>query len=589
MAYDPLAPYLPLKSLLTPDHIAHLDAGILGMEAFVNDAVGDTARVNDSTVQNLVTSTSSATRGALDARYVGKGELVLNVRDYGAKGDGSTDDTAAITEAIATSMTSAARLHWPAGTYLISGNLSGFWAVSHSGEGAILRAGETHYVSPRTTSGAHQRNTLHVNAAGSEDNDGLTTGYPLASLAALDNALATLGARALAGEWRASLSGTFTGGRWFTFGTRFAQPLVISGAPHTGTPTTVIEYSSTAGGAQGFWYEGQSQITVENILFRGFRSNGSGYGAGVKGQCKALVRNCRAENCDIGFAAINQAVATFQGCTATTCDFGFRTQYATASTWNTCTAATCVTGFYCSRNAVAHLDYSTAEGCTYAGLRTDMASRVIALESHFKRNAVAVMARGVSQWSNANSLFYVGTADANIRLFDHYGAANEEAAIANAATEWRAFGDYTTRTFTGTTANTAVVSDSRASVPALYFGDQRKKVRLRVWGNITGTAGTKTLRFYTANLDGSGVAVIPGVVFEASFAGRYVFEVELVAQSLTSQSLLIRADRNGVAPYLSTGTTGHDFTNGKRFVPYVLTAAAADAIAVEGFEVFFTG
>ncbi|PWF82349.1 hypothetical protein DEJ38_06530 [Kocuria rosea] len=527
--------------------------------------------------------------GGDGAQFVRKGDLAVSVRDYGAKGDNLTDDTAALGNAITAAQTAGAQLYWPAGTYLISGNLAGFWSVPHGGEGVIRRDGETHHITPKSSGGTHQRNTLHVNATGSDGNDGLTTGHPLASLTALDNALGTLGARALAGEWRASLSGTFTGGRWFAFGTRFAQPLVISGAPYTGTPTTVIEYSSTTGGAQGFWYEGQSQITVENILFRGFRSNGSGYGAGVKGQCKILIRNCQAENCDIGFAAINQAVATFQGCTATGCDFGFRTQYATSTTWNTCTAAACVTGFYCSRNAIAHLDYSTAEGCTYAGLRTDMASRVIALESHFKRNAVAVMARGVSQWSNANSLFYVGTADANTRLFEHYGAANEEAAIANAATEWRAFGDYTTRFFTGTTANTAVVSDSRASVPALYFGDPRKKVRLRVWGNITGTAGTKTLRFYTANLDGSGVAVIPGVVFEATYAGRYVFEVELVAQSLTSQTLLVRADRNGVTPYLSTGTTGHDFTNGKRFVPYVLTAAAADAIAVEGFEVFFTG
>lgn len=28
MAYDPLAPYLPLGATLTPDHIAHLDRGI---------------------------------------------------------------------------------------------------------------------------------------------------------------------------------------------------------------------------------------------------------------------------------------------------------------------------------------------------------------------------------------------------------------------------------------------------------------------------------------------------------------------------------------------------------------------------------
>jgi hypothetical protein len=56
-------------------------------------------------------------------RAVGQGELLLNVKDYGAKGDGTTDDTAAILAAIADIPSEGGVLYFPKGTYLISGTL----------------------------------------------------------------------------------------------------------------------------------------------------------------------------------------------------------------------------------------------------------------------------------------------------------------------------------------------------------------------------------------------------------------------------------------------------------------------------------
>lgn len=53
------------------------------------------------------------------ARAIGKGELVINVKDYGAKGDGVTDDTAAINAALAL----GGRVYAPVGTYHVSGEL----------------------------------------------------------------------------------------------------------------------------------------------------------------------------------------------------------------------------------------------------------------------------------------------------------------------------------------------------------------------------------------------------------------------------------------------------------------------------------
>jgi hypothetical protein len=56
------------------------------------------------------------------SKAVAKGELVFNVLDYGAKGDGTTDDTAAIQAAIdaATSATGIGIVFIPRGSFLVS-------------------------------------------------------------------------------------------------------------------------------------------------------------------------------------------------------------------------------------------------------------------------------------------------------------------------------------------------------------------------------------------------------------------------------------------------------------------------------------
>ncbi len=59
---------------------------------------------------------------------------VVNVREYGARGDGETDDTEAIAAALAAARKSShARLYLPAGTYLLSGSRGVRFPVSRDG------------------------------------------------------------------------------------------------------------------------------------------------------------------------------------------------------------------------------------------------------------------------------------------------------------------------------------------------------------------------------------------------------------------------------------------------------------------------
>ncbi len=65
------------------------------------------------------TDFASAVQGTLDTSYP-----VINVQSYGAKGDGSTDDTTAIQNALNAVPSSGATVVLPAGTYMISSTLT---------------------------------------------------------------------------------------------------------------------------------------------------------------------------------------------------------------------------------------------------------------------------------------------------------------------------------------------------------------------------------------------------------------------------------------------------------------------------------
>ena len=100
---------------------------------------GPNAVPADTAVAGYVNDNAAQTRAALDGRYASKG-LVLNAKDYGVKGDGATDDTAAI-QALLNGITPNTTVHFPAGTYLhdhlVFSGKSNFALV---GDGAVFVA-----------------------------------------------------------------------------------------------------------------------------------------------------------------------------------------------------------------------------------------------------------------------------------------------------------------------------------------------------------------------------------------------------------------------------------------------------------------
>ena len=75
--------------------------------------------------------------------------LTVNVRDHGARGDGQTDDTAAIQAALDAAQGTGGRVWIPAGTYMINGTASACGRWGHERCGLLMRSGVTVQMSSR--------------------------------------------------------------------------------------------------------------------------------------------------------------------------------------------------------------------------------------------------------------------------------------------------------------------------------------------------------------------------------------------------------------------------------------------------------
>ena len=119
---------------------------VLGSDPFVNQSIGDYTL--EMTI-NLGSSTYTATGGTVPRSFADRASDVVNVKDFGAYGDGIHDDYAAIQAALDFALGSDLNPHgnilnkdnrpvfFPAGQYLTSGRLT----VTNVSGGYIFGAG----------------------------------------------------------------------------------------------------------------------------------------------------------------------------------------------------------------------------------------------------------------------------------------------------------------------------------------------------------------------------------------------------------------------------------------------------------------
>ena len=104
---------------------------------YPNPTLADTTNVQSIIADNIPSATFT-TSGIVK-------QTVYNVRDYGATGDGSTNDTAAINSAITAAAVNGGTVYLPAGTYHCTGNINVASGICLYGDGygSVILSGPT--------------------------------------------------------------------------------------------------------------------------------------------------------------------------------------------------------------------------------------------------------------------------------------------------------------------------------------------------------------------------------------------------------------------------------------------------------------
>ena len=123
----------------------------------------------------LVLSTGSTTARAVGVRFAEE----VNPRDFGAVGDGVTDDQTAAAATVAAAFADGRHIFWPDGTYLTTATIPNFHDVKHRGPGVVTRGANTFYITQTSSS---TLNNLYVSTGGSDANDGLTSAQPVLTI-----------------------------------------------------------------------------------------------------------------------------------------------------------------------------------------------------------------------------------------------------------------------------------------------------------------------------------------------------------------------------------------------------------------------
>lgn len=296
----------------------------------------------------------------------------LSVKEFGAVGDGITNDTSAIQNAVTACLNSGQQLYFPEGTYLTYSSISNFHNVVKFGPGKIKRGSGFFYIQIQ----ASQSNTLYLSASGSDSNDGLSSAEPIATVQKAFDTLKTYGPT-LNGTWTLQLAaGTYNAAAQLV-GLRSLNNIIIRGPSvggHPNVPTAVIDGSGITSSSAGWYFQFYVKASVYNVKFQNWDGSGVEYGVVADGHCQLYLDNCHFYRCYYaGVSCDNLTQLRMLGGIVDDCTFfGVRLYsqssasvgYTGTSIGSSTEIKNCGTGIIGRVNCRVHVDYCNIHDCS---------------------------------------------------------------------------------------------------------------------------------------------------------------------------------------------------------------------------------
>lgn len=536
---------------------------------------------SDAGVAGYIAASGSATEAALRAKTVGKGEIVLNVRDYGATGNGTTDDTTAVQAAVTAAVAQKATLLWPQGTYLTTASITNLHTVRHTGQGIISRSGTLFYPVPGPTNS----NTLYVATTGSAGNDGLSSAQPMVLLSGAFTALRNYGP-VLQGNWTIQLAaGTYNDQAVTTLSSNsrvwVKGPEVAIGA----SPTAVFTPGGT-GFTKAIAAQNNVIIGVRNVRAQGYTTSGAP-AFDFSTHCDVLLENVWGVGNDIGYRMTNHTKYRQDGCVWDgSVQYGGLELFSVVRDFKGATTPTVFknnvkVGLKAKELCTGHLD-DTVFTDNLHGVHFSRACTANGTNAKLLRNQYGVTLRNQSSFVPLNVDWGFGTANINtITPWDVEAdcsfVTNENEAV---GTQFSGRGEKMLGSFCPEPAWTVTGSTSASTFAT--FGNLRRGslarpggyVRAVIIGSKGGTTGTATVDF-RFGASTAGVVTIP--------AAAVLFRVEVLifSRGRGKQTVIVTESTAGAAPQKVDRTydvDAADFALSGR----VTLSAAGDSAAIYG-------